>query len=228
VLTRTRHPDPFYIKEEFAPSDRAALARRQTTAHNLLAPHSRLLQFLSSHFNATRLGSPNTQRIFIRLLRSTLSGLGSSTGHPLARELRFQVILFGLRVMRYSTTLTQKSQVRLKDQLFTAALTWFAFSPRWSFGSNRLQLKAEMRLLADVVTAIRNVAFTSGSSSAPQLKTVQSKEELLVILLESEQARLTVWLNPLGEATAGGVHLSKEPTEVRSYVLGTFQFTYLP
>ncbi len=92
--------DPFYVKEEFAPSDRDALVKKQQVAQNLRAPHSRLLQFFGSHFNATRLGSPNIERVFLRLLRLTLEALRHSTGHPLAREIRLQMILFGLKVLK--------------------------------------------------------------------------------------------------------------------------------
>ena len=175
------------------------MSKKQQAAHNLLAPHMRLLQFLGSHFNATRLGSPHTEKAVLRLLHVTLDGLKHSTGHPLARELRFQIILFGLKVLRHSAALDINSRCLLKDQILSAALSWFSFAPRWSFGSNKLQLKAETRLLADISTALRSFSF-SGLRPTPLLKTIQSKETLLQALIESEQERLTVWLNPLNEA----------------------------
>jgi phosphatidylinositol 4-kinase len=181
----------------------------------LLAPHSRLLQLLGSHFNATRLGSPNTQRIFLRLLRVTLEALEHSTGHPLAREIRFQVVLFGLKVLRYSTGLAAAGAWRLKNQILTAALSWFSFAPRWSFGGNRLQIKAETQLLFDVAEALHNVASV-GAHTKGSLTTLKPKEELLTFLLENEHARLTVWLYPLsskfdGSAKSGS---SRDPAEV--------------
>src|SRR5438552_4074944 len=105
---------------EFAPSDREALSKRQQAAHNLLVPHTRLLQFFGSHFNATRLGSPHQQKMFHRMLGATLDGLKHSTGHPLARELRCQLILFGLKVLRYSTAMGYRAQWRLKDNILNA------------------------------------------------------------------------------------------------------------
>lgn len=175
----------------------------------------RLLQFLGSHFNATRLGSPHTEKAFLRLLNVTLDGLKCATGHPLAREIRFQIVLFGLKVLRHSSALDLRSKCLLKDRILSAALRWFTFAPRWSFGSNRLQLKAETRLLADVSAALRNVTFT-GLNPTPLLKSLQSKESLLHALIESEQERLTVWLNPLNEVR--DIYFpnqgSKSPSEV--------------
>ncbi|KAF4634881.1 hypothetical protein G7Y89_g3229 [Cudoniella acicularis] len=192
------HPDPFYVKGEFAPSDRAALSKRQQAAHNLLAPHMRLLQFLGSHFNATRLGISHTEKTFLRLLNVTLDGLKHSMGHPLAREIRFQIILFGLKVLRHVTALDYFSCCLLKDKILSSALSWFTFAPRWSFGGNRVQLKAETCLLADVAAALKNVQMI-GQKPTSLSKSLQSKESLLQVLMESEKTRLNVWLYPLGE-----------------------------
>lgn len=190
------HPDPFYVKEEFAPSDRTVLAKRQQTANNLLAPHTRLLQFLTSHFNATRLGSPNSEKSYLRLLDVTLTHLRHSTGHPLAREIRFQVVLFGLKLLRFSIGLDFHARCSLKDRILSAALTWFNFAPCWSFGGNRLQLKAETRLMADVSAALDNVKMY-GDKPTPLMKSLQAKDLLLTTLIESEQQRLAVWLYPV-------------------------------
>jgi phosphatidylinositol 4-kinase len=127
---RKSHVNPFYLKEEFAPSDKAMLLKRQQDVHNLIAPHLRILQFLASHFNATRLASIHTQRLFYRLAIVTLEGLKTSKAHPLAREMHFQAVLFGLNVLRHSTGLDQAAQWRLKDTILSGALAWFSHQPR--------------------------------------------------------------------------------------------------
>lgn len=199
--TAITSPDPFFLKEEFAPSDQEGITKRKHLVHNLLSPHTRLLQFLSSHFNATRLGSPDTQNIFIRLLDITLEELKKSTPHPMAREIRFQIVLFGLKVLRTSTAIGPVSQWRLKDKLLSAALSWFCNAPKWSFGSNLLQIKTEIRLITDVITAVKAVGFIGAHSVGTfrSLQALQSKEQLLLLLLENEQSRLTVWVYPLSE-----------------------------
>ncbi|KAL8759808.1 MAG: hypothetical protein Q9199_000532 [Rusavskia elegans] len=194
--SKLHHADPFYLKEDFAPSDKASLMKRQQAAHNLLAPHVRILQFFASHFNATRLGSPHTQKIFQRMIRMSLDALKECTGHPLAREVHFQLVLLGLHILRYSNGLDEVSQWRLKDTILSAALRWFSHQPRWSFGGNRLQIKAESRLIADVESALRAVAGIGVKGIGPLLS-LSRKQELLLLLLENEQMRLVVWLYPL-------------------------------
>lgn len=91
-----------------------------------------------------------------------------------------------------------RAKCLLKDKILSAALSWFNFAPCWSFGGNRLQLKAETRLLADVLAALRMVQMADEKSS-PLMKTLHAKECLLQALVESEMVRLTVWLYPLNE-----------------------------
>lgn len=106
--------------------------KKQQAALNLIAPHLRILQFLASHFNASRLGSPHSQRIFYKLINMTLDGLKSSAGHPLAREFHFQVVLFGLNILRHGNSPDQAARWRLKDRILSAALSWFSHPPRYT------------------------------------------------------------------------------------------------
>ena len=208
------HPDPFFLKEEFAPSDLEALAKRRQHVHDLLSPHVRLLQFFSSHFNASRFGSVDTRSALLRMLDLTLEALKDSPPHPMARELRFQIVLYGLRCLRYSTTIGATAQWRLKDKILSAGLAWFRGSPRWSFGSNILQLKTEIRLIADVLSALNTVSFI-GAHTVGNIKSLQAKEQLFQLLLENEQNRLIVWSNPLHHhSTNVPVHVpNKSQTE---------------
>lgn len=199
------NPDPFLLKQEFAPSDSAALAKRKHIIHNLLAPHSQLLQFLSSHYNATRLGNPDTHHMFLRLLDITLEAVKDAAPHPMAREIRFQVLLLGLRVLRTSTTMGAIAKFRLKDQILSAGLGWFDSPPRWSFGSNMLQLKTEIRLISDLLAALAGNS-SIGAQAAGSIKSLAAKEQLLSLLLESEQSRLHVWVRPTDPSKSHSFH----------------------
>lgn len=195
---RDRHKDPFFVKKEFAPSDRNVTARRQHQAYNMIAPHFRLVQFLSSHFNATRLGSRQLQRVYYRLMHLTLDAIaaGDCMDHPLARETHFHIVLLGLRILQFGTDMDVADHWRLKDRILSAALQWFSVAPRWSFGGNRLQIKAETHLLTDVQDALKKIEDI-GIRPASSLPFLEQKQNLLSLLLNNEQTRLMVWLFPL-------------------------------
>lgn len=195
---------------ELAVTDHEAVAKRKAWVHDLLSPHGWLILFLQSHFNATRLGSAETQKIFLRLIDVTLDAIKDSTPHPLARKLRLQVILFGLRILRACTTIGTIAEWRLKDKILSAALSWFKFAPQYSFGNNVLQVKTELRLLADVLAALKPVSAI-GANAIGNTKSLQAKEQLLTVLLEHEQSRLAVWLNPTDDGPRPQPFGSKMP-----------------
>lgn len=195
------HYDPFFVKEEFAPSDRTVIAKKQQQVHDLIAPHFRLIQFLSSHFHATRLSSTHVERLFARLVRITLGSMVKIAPHPLARETHFHVVLLGLRVLAFCTGSTERAKWQLKDQILTAALAWFSHAPMWSYGSNKLQVKAEVQLVNDVLAALQSTTSIGTRGMGP-MQSLRPKQELLAYLLSSETTRLGVWISPLGESTS--------------------------
>jgi phosphatidylinositol 4-kinase len=69
---------------------------------------------------------------------------------------------------------------------------------RWSFGGNRLQIKAETHVLADVQANLDAMAKTViAGDIGSKLK---AKQDLLSLLISNEQSRLLVWLFPLDHA----------------------------
>lgn len=205
--------DPFYVKEEFAPSDRKGLQKEAQAAHNTISPHFRLMQFFESHFNAIRLGSANTQRTFIRVLEQTLNGFLRIKGHPLLRDIQFHVVLFSLRVLKSSTCLNKLGQWKLKDLILSVALQWFAKPPYWSFGGNRLQQKAEIQVMQDVLGQL-HASRTPILPASVTRKESQQKHDLLEALLSSEIKRLSVWLSP---RTQTGHHNQSNP-EITGFI----------
>ncbi|WPH03082.1 Hypothetical protein R9X50_00595600 [Acrodontium crateriforme] len=202
-----RQLDPFYIKEEFAPSKWDVISKRQQLVHNLLAPHLRLTQFLSSHFNSSRLTSPSIESTYGRLMRVTMLAMRHTVRQPLAREVHFHIVLLALRVLKYCTRLDAAAQWRLKDSILSAGLAWFATPPQWSFGSNRLQVKAEVKVLGDVSSLLQSIS-AMGSRATNARVSLQKKQELLEQLIQHEVGRLTVWITPL--ATGSGNNNVKE------------------
>ena len=129
-LTSCRHLDPFYVKEEFAPTDRVAIMKKQQAVHDVIAPHFRLVQFLSSHLSATRLCSPSFERIFYRMARVVLSAMTQAAGQPLAREVHFHIVNMTLRILMCSTGSDEEAKWTIKDQILSVGLMWFRQPPR--------------------------------------------------------------------------------------------------
>jgi phosphatidylinositol 4-kinase len=117
-------------KTESLPSDKNVILKAQRKAQVVISPHLRVLQFLESHFNATRLRSVHTQKVFQRLISTTLTALPDTNGHPLAREFHFHIILFGLKILRYCPGQGRTALWKLKDQILSAALSWFRHPPK--------------------------------------------------------------------------------------------------
>jgi phosphatidylinositol 4-kinase len=190
-----QHPDPFFVKEEFAPTNWAAISRRQQLVNNLIAPHLRLTHLLASHFSASRLLAPSVEHIYGRLMHITMLAMKRTSSQPLTREVHFQIVLLALKVLRFSAHLDPAARWRLKDAILSAGLAWFAMPPRWSFGSNKLQVKAEVKVLNDVSTDLS--ASGSGGRASHSLASLQLKQELLQRLIAHEISRLIVWISPI-------------------------------
>ncbi|EAS28725.1 phosphatidylinositol 4-kinase [Coccidioides immitis RS] len=191
-----KYSDPFMTKIESLPSDKSVIVKRQRKAQNIISPHLHLLHFFESHFNATRLASPHIQRIFRQLVAATLDALRRTTGHPLAREIHFHIILFSLKVLRYCKGQSKVALWKLKDQILSAALSWFSHPPRWSYGANRLQVKAEDKILHDI-ESILGVNSWIVPGDAASRKSLNNKQDLVLALIDNERTRLRVWLSPL-------------------------------
>lgn len=104
---------------------------QQNKAQNLVSPHFRILQFFSSRFRASRLDNNQIQRVYYRLIRTTLDSMPFATSHPLARHIHFYIILFGFHILRFTTILNYHEKWRLKDLILSSALCWFASTPKY-------------------------------------------------------------------------------------------------
>ncbi|KAG8624207.1 hypothetical protein KVT40_009183 [Elsinoe batatas] len=205
-LPTNQHPDPFYVKQEFAPTDKDALVRKQQYAGNGIAPVVRLFQFIASHFHASRYTSSSAEKLFLRNIRNTMLAMSRAPSQPLARELHFRLLVAGCRSLANSTILDDEQKWMMKDLVLSVGLRWFVHAPRWSFGGNKLQVKAELKLLADSIAAIENFATVNASSSSAR-RSLQQRQELLLVLIRSEIYRLGVWLTPLDSGNTNVLHV---------------------
>lgn len=67
---------------------------------------------------------------------------------------------------------------------------------RWSFGGNRLQMKAETHVLGDISFLLNSMSDMGLHVPSP-LRSLQKKQEMLQMLIADETTRLMVWLFPL-------------------------------
>lgn len=85
--------------------------------------------------------------------------------------MRFSLLLFGFQILA-SARMEALLELRFRDRLYGAAFAWFAVRPQWSFGSDRIQVGAEIKLLQEFAQAItddhvRGDYSTSSMSDRP-------------------------------------------------------------
>ena len=94
----------------------------------------------------------------------------SGSTHPLAREVRFSLLLFGFETLKGSH-LDILCEHQLRYNLYRAAFSWFGTRPqyvslsvrrcsrsisaRWSYGSNRVQIDADIKLLSEFLNHLQ-------------------------------------------------------------------------
>jgi phosphatidylinositol 4-kinase len=211
--TSMNYHDPFVRPIEYAPSDKAVMDVEMARAKRLLLPHLLLVQILSSQFQAVKYRVNGIMVSLARLMIRSLAAYKKMSTHPLAREVRFSLLLFGFQVLA-SSRMEAVLELRFRDALYTAAFAWFAGRPQWSFGSDRIQVGAEIKLLQDFITAVsddhirgdhsttsmhdRAAAWIVPGSTSLQdyISNHRQRVRLLQLLVESEINRLLVWSNP--------------------------------
>lgn len=222
--------DPFEQPIEYSPSDKKIIDVEMNKARRLLRPHLLLIQVLSSQFQAVKYTEAGIMISLARLIMRSLASSDKMSTHPLAREVRFSLLLFGFQILASSRT-EALLELRFRDLLINAAFSWFAVRPQWSFGSDRIQVGAEIRLLQDFINAVqedqirgdhsttsmrdRAAAWINPGTTSMQDYIAQHRDRvrLLQLLVENEISRLNVWCNPANDrgrsiATVGAVESS--------------------
>ena len=110
-----------------------------------------------------------------------------SSTHPLSREVRFSLLLFGFQILA-SSRMEALLELRLRDRLYAAAYAWFSVRPQWSYGSDRIQVGAEIKLLQDFATTITQDHVRGDHSTSSM--TDRSPALLIRGELEAWEARL--------------------------------------
>jgi phosphatidylinositol 4-kinase A len=147
IIVMFSYSDPFYHAVEYSPSDREAAERTAKSARRLLLPHQLILQLLVSRLQAARYRKPGLMLLLQHLTLASARAHGQMrqgpfypineyslnycySTHPLARDARFSLLLFGFEVLR-SSHLDAYCEHQLRNCLYQAAFSWFSVRPQW-------------------------------------------------------------------------------------------------
>ncbi|KAI8097412.1 uncharacterized protein BX664DRAFT_326316 [Halteromyces radiatus] len=222
---------PFVSKMTYAPSDKAIRDNTIRVASFLFSPHVTWIKFLSSRFYAIRHRSKHLVNMFIRLLQESFQNAHLMSTHSLACYSRFQLLRLGLKMLQ-SCRMEALAEHKFRSLVYDAAFNWFSLTPKWHYGSRKSQALMLYKLLNDFYTAISNdtpnLSYLVTSSPLKNNATSTSKigaglymflndktkddvirqhhlaKKLLMLFVESELTRLSVWCNPLN-ATGHGL-----------------------
>ncbi|BFZ55680.1 Phosphatidylinositol 4-kinase stt4 [Savitreella phatthalungensis] len=182
--------DPFFGVMEYAPTDKEAIAREARQAKSTFGPHVLVFQFLSSRLAAPTDLDEGGKTVVFGLVRRLLSRmrLGQASDHIFAREAKLRLLCLALRVReRLVRHLMPAEDARYIRLVLDAGLATYACSPRWAFGSDVAQMRADMSC-ADLL--LRELTHLPGSAASV-------KSAILTILLRNDCERIRLWLDPL-------------------------------
>ncbi|KIJ17012.1 1-phosphatidylinositol 4-kinase, partial [Paxillus involutus ATCC 200175] len=218
VFSQTlNYDDPFYHPIGYSPTDKEEIDRATSHARRLLVPHTLVLQMLFSRLQAARYRRSTVMFLIQRLVLRSAHAHKLFSTHPLARELRYSFLLFGFETLK-SSHLDIFSECTMRDSLYRTAFAWFADRPQWSFGANRVQLDADVKVLSeflghlqtDTVRCLVSLSSLSPTQTtaknSPYISRLKSINHPLRLLVENEIYRLTVWANPSNDARRGHDH----------------------
>ncbi|ESK94184.1 phosphatidylinositol 4-kinase [Moniliophthora roreri MCA 2997] len=226
------YDDPFYHPIIYSPTDKKEIDRGTVNARRLLSPHALVLQMLVSRLQAARYRRPGVMFLIQHLVLRSARAHKSMSTHALAREACFSFLLFGFETLK-SSHLDSVCESAFRESLYETAYSWFAVRPQWSYGANRVQVDADVRVLSEFLSylqtdttrstlAISSLApaqFASRTSYyATRLKEINHPLRLLV---ENEIFRLTVWANPTNDPKRGSDHISTTVEHAWSHVIRT-------
>ncbi|KAL0581133.1 Phosphatidylinositol 4-kinase stt4 [Marasmius crinis-equi] len=226
------HEDPFYQAIGYSPPDKKEIDRETNTARRLISTHSLVLQMLFSRLQAARYRRPGVMFLIQHLVLRSARAHKSLSTHALAREARFSFLLFGFETLK-SSHLDAVCESTLRESLYGAAYSWFSVRPQWSYGSNRVQLDADVRVLSEFLSCLQTDSIRStlaisslapaqfASRTAYYAGRLKEMNHPLRLLVENELFRLSVWANPANDPKRGSDHISSAVEHSWSGVIRT-------
>ncbi|KAG1141414.1 hypothetical protein G6F38_008437 [Rhizopus arrhizus] len=217
---------PFIVAMSYAPSDKFIIDKNIRAVAHLLTPHTTWIKFLTSRFYTFRHRSKSLVRVLVSLLSETFRNSHLMSTHPSARLPRFQLLFLGLKVLQ-STQMEAFSEYHFRSLVYQSAFSWFALSPKWHYGSRKGYALVEHKALTEFYNLLMNDSpylmehmtlatppqnnqkapgysiFLKDKSKEDAIHEQKLSKRLLLLLMDSELSRLSVWCNPLNAVGPG-------------------------
>ncbi|KAI7897758.1 uncharacterized protein BX663DRAFT_527118 [Cokeromyces recurvatus] len=228
----------FMCQMTYGPPNKQVRDKQQHLATTLFSPHVIWIKFFTSWFYSIRHKNSQLVTLFVRrVLMSTLGEYGLMSRHSLSRYGRFSMIKLGLKVLQ-SIQLEALAEFKLRSYVYSAAFSWFELPPQWHYGGHKSLALKEVEIMKEVYYAFLNdrpsltylVTCTTIKGSNPKiaaghyillkdktkedvLKHHKNMHRLLLLFIENELTRLSVWCNPLNTTNSTTVGFSNNITE---------------
>lgn len=218
---------PFVSRMTYAPSDRTIIDKKNKSMTRLFTPHMTWIKFLISRFYAIRHRNKHLINMLVRLLQDTFKNSHLMSTHPFARLPRFQLLFLGMKILHYAQ-MEALAEYKFRSLVYESAFNWFALPPQWHYGSRKSYALMEQKVLTalynvvekdeprltDLITSssLRNsnskiasglYMFLSDKTKDDIKREQILTKRLLLLLMDSELSRLSVWDNPLNALGPG-------------------------
>ncbi|KAK0497081.1 hypothetical protein EDD18DRAFT_1165281 [Armillaria luteobubalina] len=209
--TSLNYGDPFYQPVNYSPTEKGEIDRGMLNARRLLMPHALVLQMLFSRLQAARYRRPGVMFLIQHLVLLSARAYKTLSTHALAREARFSFLLFGFETLK-SSHLDSFCESEVRENLYSAAYSWFAVRPQWTYGANRVQIDADVKVLSEFLSYLQTDSVRASAAQTPSRSTyytdrLRTINQPLKLLVESEIYRLHVWANPANDLRRGTDHI---------------------
>jgi phosphatidylinositol 4-kinase len=210
---------PFVSRMTYAPSEKATIDKNNRAMSLLFTPHVTWIKFLTSRFYAIRHRSKPLISMLVRLLQDTFHNSHLMSTHPFARLPRFQLLFLGMKIL-HSSQMEALAEYRFRSLVYDSAFNWFSLAPKWHYGSRKTYALVEQKILTDFCNVVVNdtpkltdlvtsstqrhsnsktgvYMFLSDKTKEDIMREHKLSKKLLLLFMDSELSRLSVWCNPL-------------------------------
>ncbi|KAI8974048.1 hypothetical protein BDB01DRAFT_807332 [Pilobolus umbonatus] len=217
--TKMDSKHPFTSRMTYAPSERSVIDKNNAVMTKLFTPHVTWIKFLLSRFYSIRHRSRFLIHLFIQTLQDSFFNSNLMSTHPFTRLPRFQLLFLGMKVLK-SAKMEALAEYKFRTLVYSSAFNWFSLPPKWVYGSRKTYALYEQKVLndfyhsvmndtpnlSDILTCARQTTaemasgmymFLTDKTKDDVIREQKFTKRLILLLMDSELSRLSVWCNPL-------------------------------